>query len=172
MYIFLTTHVSTNHDTLPMKLQPQASASGPGNGSNVHDTHHSGWLFLCFRTLRWQALGYHPARGTSEKYCQNICLPKSGSLPLSSYRLRRRPVVIQFSLPSFRILGVLLGFCLSPCSIFFPTSWSSTVPHPVLASRNVFMPCATERLTPSWFRWSFRKLSSTPVYSLECSSSE
>lgn len=23
---------STNHDTLPMKLQPQASASGPGNG--------------------------------------------------------------------------------------------------------------------------------------------
>ena len=51
--------------------------------------------------------------------------------------------------------------CLSPCSIFFPTSWSSTVPHPVLASRNVFMPCGTERLTPSWFRWWFRKLSST-----------
>ena len=148
-----------------MKLQPQASASGPGNGwmSTTSTVHSSLWLAICVSGL-WGGkllditLPEELRKNTAKTY---VLAKKRFIAVIFSYRLCRRPVVIEILLAIFSHLGVLLGFCLSPCSIFFPTSWSSTVPHPVLASRNVFMPCATERLTRSWFRWSFRQLSST-----------
>lgn len=53
------------------------------------------------------------------------------------------------------------GFCCPLVPSSFQHREVVVKPHPVLASRNVFMPCATERLTRSWFRWWFRKPSST-----------
>lgn len=83
-------------------------------------------LFLCFRTLRWQALGYHPANfGKILSTHQNIKTEKKTiafqkalhlHYALSSCRLCSRPLVIQFSLTSFCICpprhysGVLLAF--------------------------------------------------------------